>query len=261
MPLRVVSYNIHKGMAALGRREILHDLRRALQPLQADLLLLQEVQGRNARNPGLHAQHEHLGEALGFEVVYGRNAVQRHTDHGNAVLSRWPVLAWSNRDVSHHRFEQRGLLHTVIEVPGLWRLHSVAVHLGLFSVSRRWQTDRLCELVEGEVGPDEPLLIAGDFNDWQHELSHRLMDRLGVHEVFARAPAGADVSAWASIPKPAAGPRHATPPRTFPAVLPWLRLDRLYVRRMDVQRAWVPTEAHWSGLSDHLPIVADLHWS
>jgi endonuclease/exonuclease/phosphatase family metal-dependent hydrolase len=42
----------------------------------------------------------------------------RHGEHGNALLSRWPVLTHQHEDMSDHRFEQRGLLHVEIQVAG-----------------------------------------------------------------------------------------------------------------------------------------------
>jgi endonuclease/exonuclease/phosphatase family metal-dependent hydrolase len=53
----------------------------------------------------------------------------------------------------------------------------------------------------------------------------------------------------------AAGGRHA---RTFPSVLPMLRLDRIYVRGFRVIASSVHRGAPWSILSDHLAVSAEL---
>src|SRR5947209_2691102 len=50
--LRIATYNIHKGVTALSRRNRIHELRAGLHALEADFVFLQEVQGRN----DLHAQ-------------------------------------------------------------------------------------------------------------------------------------------------------------------------------------------------------------
>ena len=55
------------------------------------------------------------------------------------------------------------------------------------------------------------------------------------------------------------GPRKA-PARTFPAAMPVLQLDRIYVRGFKVEAAKVLHGASWARLSDHAPIMADLHW-
>jgi hypothetical protein len=54
----------------------------------------------------------------GYEVAYRSNAVTRHGEHGNALLSRWPLGDVGHHDVSDHRFEQRGLLHVPVLVAG-----------------------------------------------------------------------------------------------------------------------------------------------
>ncbi len=98
MELKIASYNIHKGVSAFGRRARIHEIKHALQLLDADLVFLQEVQGqhdhhaqRHAHWPA-HAQHEFLaGET--HHAAYGMNAVYAHGHHGNALLSRYPIRA------------------------------------------------------------------------------------------------------------------------------------------------------------------------
>jgi endonuclease/exonuclease/phosphatase family metal-dependent hydrolase len=87
--IRVVSYNIHKGRSALGRRDSLNELRLGLYGLRPDLVFLQEVQGRNEQKSLLDAQHESLAAALRLDVAYGRNAIRHETDHG---------IGWSSAD-------------------------------------------------------------------------------------------------------------------------------------------------------------------
>ena len=64
------------------------------------------------------AQHDYIAEEVWPHSVYGRNAVYEAGHHGNAILSRFPILQSFNTDVSAHRFESRGLLHCEIELPG-----------------------------------------------------------------------------------------------------------------------------------------------
>ena len=50
--LRVATYNIHKGVShspSLRRRATVHEMRQRLHELQADVVFLQEVQGKNSR--------------------------------------------------------------------------------------------------------------------------------------------------------------------------------------------------------------------
>src|ERR1700754_3060715 len=97
--LRVVSYNIHKGRSALGARDALKELRLGLYGLRPDLVFLQEVQGRDESRNVIDAQHMSLGAALHMDVCYGRNAIRDETDHGNALLSRYPILDYENQDI------------------------------------------------------------------------------------------------------------------------------------------------------------------
>ena len=185
--IRVVSYNIHKGRSALGRRDSLNELRLGLYGLRPDLVFLQEVQGRNEHKSLLDAQHESLAAALRLDVAYGRNAVRHATDHGNALLSRYPIIDHENLDISDHRLEQRGLLHARVEV-GDRAVHCFVVHLGLFAGSRSRQILALTERIKRMVPDGEPILIAGDFNDWNDRLAPMFVQQLGLYEVFSHAP-------------------------------------------------------------------------
>ena len=277
--VRVVSYNIHKGRSATGNRESLADLRLGLYNLSPDLVFLQEVQGRNELRGSLDAQHESLAAVLSMQTAYGCNAVRAHTDHGNALLSRYPILQYENQDVSDHRLEQRGLLHAVVEINDQ-AVHCIVVHLGLFAGGRVRQTQALVQRIKELVPEGEPLIIAGDFNDWSNKLAPLFVEELSLYEVFSFSPRGLDRKRF-KLKKPAQwlrqsfvnqGPpshqppelgahgaaRMTPPPRTFPAVFPWLRLDRIYQRGFAVRSARVLQGLPWTQISDHAPILTEL---
>jgi endonuclease/exonuclease/phosphatase family metal-dependent hydrolase len=46
--------------------------------------------------------------------------------------------------------------------------------------------------------------------------------------------------------------------RTYPSVMPWLTLDRIYVRGFRVREVRVPKGIEWAQRSDHMPLIADL---
>ena len=242
--LRIATLNIHKGLSQFNRRMVIHELREGLRAIEPDLVFLQEVLGVNERHALRFAswphtpQYEYLAET-GWQHAYGRNAVYDHGHHGNAILSRFPILSTSNEDVSDHRFERRGLLHCVVSVPG-WRknLHCVCVHLSLHERGRRKQLDAIAGRLEEIAARDMPIIVAGDFNDWRQRASSILEERLGMTE--------ASVS------------HRGRAARTFPSVLPLLKLDRIYVRGFDVLGSKVHRGAPWSLLSDHLALSADL---
>ena len=253
--LRIVSYNIHKGKSVSGR-DSLAALRVNLHTLNPDIMFLQEVQGRNEKNSNLHAQHESLAAALQMQVAYEPNAVRVQTHHGNALLAKYPIIEFENQDISDHGLEQRGLLHGILDIKGA-RVHCVVVHLGLFAASRIRQIDLLCERIERLVPKQEPLLVAGDFNDWKDELAPLFVDALGVSEVFAQS--SRQLKSAMKMPELSSEVAKLKPsPRTFPAAFPLLPLDRIYQRGFAVKSAKVLKGRPWTQLSDHAPIVAEL---
>lgn len=243
--LRIVTYNIHKGFSQFNRRMVLHDLRANLRTTHADVVFLQEVVGAHDTHSERYAdypddsQYEFLAESVWEDYAYGKNAVYPQGHHGNAILSRFPIAAWENQDVSAHRFEQRGLLHCEIEVPG-WRdkLHCVCVHFGLFARGRRRQLTWLRERIRREVPAHAPLVIAGDFNDWRGEVCDVLARDLHLTEVFAAM--------------------EGRPAKSYPATLPMFRLDRIYVRGVHIKAAEVLAGRPWSRISDHAALSATL---
>lgn len=238
--LSIATYNIHKGFSQFNRRFVLHELRERLRELNADIVFLQEVQGAHSRihNPdGAHAQHEFLAHENWLHHAYGKNSVYDAGHHGNAILSRFPISGSSNRDISAHRFESRGLLHCEIEFPNINnKIHCLCVHLGLSTRGRNFQFNALVKHIQQYVPVDEPLIIAGDFNDWNNRAHLQLAKELDLHEVF---------ESWGGALA-----------RSFPVSFPVLRLDRIYVRGLAVNHAEVHAKTPWNKISDHAALSA-----
>ncbi|MBU0483803.1 MAG: endonuclease/exonuclease/phosphatase family protein [Proteobacteria bacterium] len=245
MKLRIATYNIHKGFSHFNRRMMVHELRRRLRILNADLVFLQEVHGENPHHAlnmpdwPTEPQYEFLADQVWPDFAYGRNAVYEHGDHGNAILSRYPIVSAENQDISDHRFEQRGLLHC--EVAGeTFHLHCLCVHLGLLARGRRRQLTALIERVQRLVPSTAPLIVAGDFNDWHNKAGQYLLDALGITDVFH------DLHGRAAL--------------TYPSGMPLLRLDRIYARGFRVCRGEVHHGKPWSRISDHAVLSAELEF-
>ena len=261
MKLRIATYNIHKGVSTIGSRPRVHALKQALSALEADVIFLQEVQGRHdllalkhSANWPSQSQHEFFaGEDK--HSAYGVNAVYDHGHHGNALVSSFPIASSRNQDVSDHAYESRGILHCVVQCNGV-DVHCYVVHLGLFAGSRKRQTDALIDAVSSSAPPDAPVIIAGDFNDWNNKLSDTLRAGLGVTEVFDENLSRRGFGTYLRL-LAGRGPK-IQPARTFPAAMPLLQLDRVYVRGFKVASAKVMHGILWSRLSDHAPIVAEL---
>jgi len=245
--LRVATYNIHKGVRGLGpaKRLEIHNLQMGVEALDADLVCLQEVRLFHHREAAYFdrtwfgwpekGQAEFLAPD-GYEVAYRTNAKTKFGEHGNALLSRWPIGDVGHHDVSDHAFEQRGLLHVPVRWHGI-EVHAVVAHFGLIHASRVRQVERLATFVRDHVPDGAPVLIAGDFNDWGERL---------------------DVSMRAHGLRRAAPPNARTRAATFPSRLPVFTLDRVYTRGLRCTGVQVPRGPSWARMSDHLPLVVEL---
>jgi endonuclease/exonuclease/phosphatase family metal-dependent hydrolase len=243
--IKVLTVNIHKGFTFFNRKFILHELREAVRTVGADVVFLQEVTGTHARHESKVANYpvtphyEFLADSIWPQFAYGRNAVYTNGHHGNAVLSKFPIVHFENRDVSISGPERRGLLHCVLQVPGRdTHVHAICVHLGLAESHRLKQLNMLCDMVRNDIPPSDPVIAAGDFNDWRRR-AHAILEKgAGMHEVFVQANGRAA--------------------RTFPARFPLLPLDRIYVRNAIGHAPVVLPPKPWSHLSDHAPLAAEI---
>lgn len=241
--LHIATYNIHKGFSHFNQRMVVHELRDSLRTLGADIIFLQEVVGHHKGHAARFGnwpdspQHEFLADSVWSDFAYGKNAIYDEGHHGNAILSRYPIVRWDNEDISAHSFESRGMLHCEISVPG-WpeHLHCVCIHMGLFKRGQKRQLQALEHRIEQLVPPQASLVIAGDFNDWREVVSQVLVERLNLTEAFELT-----------------GGR---PARSYPSTLPLFRLDRIYVRGFHVESAQVHQGHPWSKISDHAVLSA-----
>jgi endonuclease/exonuclease/phosphatase family metal-dependent hydrolase len=241
MRLRTVTYNVHKCIGGLDRRYDPARVAAVIAHHAPDVLLLQEVAQNGSRFRG-EKQVEVLGDRLGLRhrsyfvnVRFG----PRRGEYGNAILSRFPIVATENVDLTLPGRKARSVLHARLRVmlPGQHTrtLHAFNLHLGLSGKERGEQLRRfLASRPCAGLHPRTPILVAGDFNDVWGTLGRRFL-----------APAGFR------------GP--GRPLRTFPAWAPIRALDSVYVRGdlevMDIGRSRM---AEATRASDHLPVVAEL---
>ena len=242
---KVLTINTHKGFTSFNRRFILPELREAVRATSADIVFLQEVMGTHAVHPMQvenwpdTPHYEFLADTMWNDYAYGRNAVYPEGHHGNAVLSRFPIIDYENRDISVAGTEKRGVLHCRLQLPDNDReLHVMCVHLGLRDAHRHAQMKMMCEMI-ANIPADAPLVVAGDFNDWQTRANKMLKRCAKLEEVFSV--------------------KNGRPARTFPARFPVLRLDRIYVRNAEVSQPWALPVRPWSHLSDHAPLAVEIH--
>ncbi len=242
--VKALTVNVHKGFSTFNRRFVLHELRDAVRAVGADLVFLQEVHGaqrahaqRIANFPQV-PQYEFLADEIWQEHAYGRNAVYDNGDHGNALLSKFPIIHYENHDISVHGSERRGMLHCIVQPSGHpVPIHAICVHLGLQEEQRQKQLQLTCNLVNS-LPANEVVVLAGDFNDWRGRAHRVLKDGAGLSEVFMQA--------------------HGRAVRTFPASMPVLALDRIYVRNAQAHTALSLARKPWNKLSDHAPLAAEI---
>jgi len=222
--LRVATWNIHDGIGRGGQRDVAR-VARVITSLGAPIVGLQEV----ACGPGHDCDVAALALAtgLGWRAIPTRG--QAH-QHGNALLTSLPVASVRSHDLSIAGREPRAALEVDVQWEG--RLVRIVVtHLGLRAGERRRQVARLLTVVR-DADVDATVLL-GDINEWfiWGRPLRWLHGRFGVH------PA----------------------PRTFPARLPVLALDRVWAHPRNALSSIATVgigEARYA--SDHLPVVAVL---
>lgn len=240
--LRIATYNIHMGRGIDGRVKIERILR-VLREIDADVIALQEVVNRRGRSPEEN-QARYLADELGYSCSVGET--RKHRARllgnvtgilGNVTLSRWSIERARQIDLSVAGRQPRGALRTDIRV-GDDLLHVFNVHLGTAVRERRAQARLIDERLLKTLDVPGHRIVLGDFNDWNHGL---------VTSTLSKEFHLTDLAA------------HLPRTRAYPAVLPLLHLDHIY---LDPHLQIAKARFHRNRLSliasDHLPLVVDV---
>jgi endonuclease/exonuclease/phosphatase family metal-dependent hydrolase len=225
LAVRVMTWNIH-GAVGRNRRFDLDRVLELIRKWNADLIALQEVDSRRKLENGGDS-FALLQTALGEYGIGAKSITTEDGDYGQMLISRWPIEASAVHDISFpDREPRRAIVADINTAAGSLRV--IATHLGLSVRERRSQARMLLQLAETS---ERPTVIVGDFNDWFWPGS--------VRRALSRA-----------IPA-------RTRYRTFPAVWPLFRFDRIYCRP---QQALIRSYVDPLGrrISDHLPVIADI---
>lgn len=243
MQIKILTFNIHKGLNVIQSKLTLFDIRDLLHEIDADIVFLQEVQGEHKRNqkkfkdwPNETQSQFLAGDKWPFHF-YGKNHSHKHGHHGNAILSKFPLNNSSNLDITASRFSNRGLLYARIDHFSK-PIHLMCTHLGLLKRERKKQFNLLNQFMTQNIVLSEPLLMAGDFNDWQMSATDLLSENLKLKEVFVEM--------------------HGKAATSYPAELPLLKVDRIYFRGIEPMSC---KTINVKGISDHLPLVAEFDLS
>jgi len=181
-PLRVVSWNVHKGLDA-GLDE---DLRAIAEQRAPHVLALQEARPDLAFPAGYAGHH-----AASF-----RRGLRRDATEGVTTVASVET-AWAHRVRSAERelyfFTPKAALISTFRVRGRGELVLINVHGLNFDPSGRQLARQMDDLRHAVAHVDGPLLIAGDFNTWNEarlEAVHDVAMDLGLAEVAPEVPGG-----------------------------------------------------------------------
>lgn len=235
MRLRLMTYNIHKGIGGVDRR---YDLGRVVDVIAhyaPDIVLLQEVDDGVPRS-----QHHCQVEAMSVQLdlphqLFQANVAVKNGHYGNAILSRFPLGEQTDLDLRVSIKKPRRALITHTEFPirsASFRLTLCNTHLGLSGFERSVQIKRILKH-EQVSAPEDACIVGGDFNDVWVEHGRKLMFPFGFHCAVDRA-------------------------KTFPAALPVRSLDAMYYRgHLRLLDSFAGRFKLARQASDHLPIIAD----
>lgn len=238
--LKVLTLNIHKGFSSGNVSFTLEKIRTQLRENASNLVFLQEVVGENSKHQKsidswpAQNQFEFLADSVWSHFAYGKNAIYQHGHHGNAILSEIPFSTSQNIDASLSQYSKRGFLHGVLENG----THTLCIHLGLFESERRQQARQLIQHIKESIPVSAPIILAGDFNDWNYKTHRLIVAELGLQEVH--------------------NTQHHRLAATFPSRIPLLAMDRIYTRGFKVTQATILKGHQWHSLTDHCPLNADL---
>lgn len=153
--IKIVSYNIHSGVDK-DMFPTLFDIIDFLKNCDADIICLQEVN----ESAKVGFQVSSLKEELVMNSHFGANVVNPNSNYGLVTYSKYKIIKKNHVYLSSSK-EQRGMLHTVIDVKGK-KVNIINVHLGTNKEEQEQQLKELQEVIDS-LG-DEPYIIAGDFN-------------------------------------------------------------------------------------------------
>lgn len=223
LKIRLMTWNIHGALDRNPR----FDLDRVVALVQRhapDIVALQEV---DSRRVGVPDPFDALERALGTHGARAHAVETADGNYGQVLISKWPMSDTEVVDLSYRKREPRRAICTDIATPA-GRMRVVATHLGLSLHERRSQAIALLKAL-GTIRI--PTVALGDFNDWiwPGSVGNRLKRALPVY----------------------------TNHRTFPARWPTFRLDRIYVAPRTAMMT-SRTDSSACGISDHLPVIAEI---
>nr|TFG54258.1 MAG: endonuclease [Hyphomicrobiales bacterium] len=227
MTIRLATYNIHKLVGRDGKRDEAR-IFAIIAALNADILALQEfVLPDHSANI---AAAKAFAEKAGYICVAQPLRRLKGMMQFNLLLTRTPVLACNLVTLPQGGNEPRGAIHAMVDIAGR-KIQIAATHLGLDPWARMRQLKIILDL--GGQDEETPFALLGDLNilfPWEAARRH-------LAKIFAGQ----------------------TQPASFPARLPLLAVDAIYLRHAkSISSVRIFSENSARDASDHLPLVADI---
>ena len=233
--IRVMSYNIHHGRGTDDKID-LNRVAKLINDWSPDLVALQEVDNITSRSNFMN-ETDTLSSKTKMFSVFGSNINVFGGEYGNAILSKYPIIHWENRNLPRvGDSEQRGLLAAWIQLKDR---DNVTVFISTHFDHRVKDVERLKSVEKikfwidrGDFGDD--LIIAGDLNDTPSS------------NVILTINTFCD------------GSNQSSKYKTFPSRKPERQLDYIYTCN---KGKYIIDSYHVIDapiISDHLPIICDI---
>ncbi len=277
--MRIVTYNIH-GWRTAENHPNLTAVGDVLEAIGADIIGLNEVYYPRVVAGSSKPALEALAERLGMHYVFGAALRWPAQDdmpedaYGNALLSRWPIIAnaahhlTSKEEDAQHLLdtkEERGLLEGRIQLPGGETFTAYSIHLDHTDEEVRGIQLRVARTWLGR-DRNRPHVVMGDFNAislWDfadrdadldtlssHAKGHNLTNRPDGPQVIAQMEKAGYVDLYRQFNAPGE--------RSYLGAQTGIRIDYIFASRALAPQAtacdiWLAAD----GVSDHRPVWAD----
>ena len=236
---------VHQGLRSVAKiRSNLLKIAALIRKLKADVVAVQEVDENSRWNGSfnhLTFLSEHCGLPFTAIGLTNERGGRYPLNYGNGVLSRWPIMHAETTTFGKRALGDKGFLFIETEVAAGRRLPLINLHLHHASQKQRLaQAGMLMKFLAERTASRgahwvAPPILCGDFNNPSHRADATAM-LLGFCQ---------QTNNYTLLPK--AG-------RTFPAALPALSLDYVFVPQ---EYRVTHAEVVRCYLSDHRPVLVE----
>ncbi len=228
--IKFQSYNLHKGRDIFASQYSMLQLKEALKIEKVDIGCFQEVLGENLYEPDVEHQIELIADEVWKEYSFAKNSVVSKHEHGNAILSKYPIKDEKIIDLTLNIFEKRSAIITKIDYKG-FSIYCINTHLNLREKDRIKQAQILLKSIKNFIPDNAPVIIGGDFNDWTGKIACLFKDN---------------------------GFRISKELKTFPSFFPFLSLDRIMIKNCSFINEKRGDVKEHKNFSDHLPLLCEI---